>query len=119
MDKTINHIIVANLFKGQCFNLQNEKLLQGEIEQLLLSSGIAFEREQALSKGSIIDFLVLGVGIEVKLKSSAKSIFKQLLRYCQFDEVESIILVTNKIIRLPSSINKKPALVINLGAAWL
>jgi hypothetical protein len=112
-------ITIAQLLKGKRLGLQTEKALQQEIEQVLNNAGVNYQREFALSKGSIIDFMIEGVGIEVKLKASPTAIFKQLLRYCQFEEVKAIILVTNKIIKLPATINKKPTLVINLGQAWL
>jgi len=110
---------ITRLLSSSRFSLESEKQTQAEIEKMLNAQGISNHREFALSKGSIIDFLIDGVGIEVKLKASPKAIFQQLLRYCQFEEVKAIILITNKIIKLPPTMNKKPTHVINLGAAWL
>lgn len=101
------------------FSLESEKTTQAEIAKMLAANGIAHQREHGLSKGSIIDFMIDGIGIEVKLRAAPKAIFQQLLRYCQFEEVNGIILITNKMIKLPATINKKPTHVINLGAAWL
>lgn len=110
---------IAKLLQGKRLSLQIEKKTQTEIEQILMDASVMYNREFALSKGSIIDFLIEGIGIEVKLKASSKAIFQQLLRYSQFEEIKGIILVTNKFIKLPPSMNKKPTHVINLGTAWL
>jgi hypothetical protein len=110
---------LVQVLKHQRFALHQEKELQAGIEQLLIQKSIEYTREVPLSKGSIIDFMVGNIGIEVKIKSAPKSIYYQCVRYCQFQEVNSIILLTNKIIKLPSTINKKPTRVINLGEAWL
>lgn len=110
---------LLQLLKGQRFQLHNEKALQAEIEALLIRNQVQHHREYYLSKGSIIDFLVEGTGIEVKISGSAISIFRQLERYCEFDDITGIILLTNKAMGIPSSINNKPAILINLGKAWL
>lgn len=110
---------LLQLLKSKRLPLHNEKALQAEIEKVLLESNIDFQREHYLSKGSIIDFMVNGTGIEVKIGGSAKEIFRQCERYAEFEEIKAIILVTGKSIRLPEKINNKPAYVLNLGTAWL
>ncbi len=110
---------ILQLLKQQRFSLHNEKVLQTEMETFLRDNAYVFQREHHLSKDSIIDFMIGSIGIEIKITGNPKSIFKQCLRYCEFEEVSAIILVTNKIIKLPATLNKKPAHVLNLGTAWL
>jgi len=100
--------------------LSNEKKLQLEIADLLEKHHIPFVREVAFNKKDIIDFMVAeNVGIEVKIKASPKEIFRQLERYCESEKVLVIILVTNRVIKLPRKINNKFTYVINLGKSWL
>lgn len=115
---------IINLLKYYRFNLGNEKALQLEIEIILNQNkecrGYRFNREHRLSKKHIIDFLIDGkIGIEVKIGGSPIKIFNQVASYCDYDDIDTIILLTNKIMRLPAYINGKPTHVINLGTAWL
>ena len=129
MNKNISdtHIILKNidiadifsLFKAHRLSLTSEKVLQSEIADLLASKNIPFEREVSLSPGDCIDFLVGDIGIEVKLKGSAKAIYRQCARYCQSDRIREILLVTNRAMGLPREINAKPAYLLSLGVSWL
>lgn len=100
--------------------LGDEKLTQAALAEGLDALGIAHEREAVLSNGRV-DFLIEGrVAIEVKLRSSSKAeIYRQVRRYAEDDRVESIILVSNTAMRLPETIERKPAYVVSLGMAWL
>lgn len=118
VDSKIKHII--GLLSNKRFQLHNEKELQRQIESIIKSYGLPLIAEHRLSKESIIDFLCWdGIGIEVKIKGTAKDIYYQVLRYLEFDEITGIILVTNKSMQLPRSINDKPAYILNLGKSWL
>lgn len=115
---------ILSAIKGQRFDLQNEKELQKQIGESLSSTGLIYSREHQLSKKDIIDFFLpdegkAGIGLELKIKGTAKAIYKQLDRYCQHHEITHIILVTNRTMGLPKLINNKPAYIINLGKAWL
>lgn len=110
---------LLSTLRRQRFCLHSEKALQADIEDYFIKSAIEYQREVRLSPRDIIDFLVGGLGIEVKLAGSAKDIYRQLERYSYHEEVSEIVLVTNRIITLPKTINSKPSHVINLGAAWL
>lgn len=101
-------------------DLTDEKILQLEIQNVILKRTIySLEREVRLSKKDIIDFMVLGLGIEVKIKGSKTEIYRQLQRYAEFEEVKCLWLITNKAVKLPEYINGKNAYILNLGAAWL
>jgi hypothetical protein len=116
---------LLNFFKKNRFSLEDEKTLQAEIALKLATEDrfphrLPYLREFRLDDHSIIDFLVNeNIGIEVKLKGSAMSIFRQCERYCQFPAIEALILLTNKSMALPPEINGKPCFVQNLSEAWL
>lgn len=118
---------IFKALKGQRFNLMDEKILQGQIEKVFSDNSFTFRREHHLDEENknIIDFLVYekylsgSVGIEIKIKGSKMNIYKQCERYCNFEDVGKLILVTNKAVRLPLNINTKQCYVFNLSKAWL
>jgi len=105
---------------GVKFPLNNEKVLQASIEKRLKSRFIGYQREYELDEKNIPDFLIAGcVAVEVKIKGNAQLIYRQCWRYCQFDQVKSLILITNRSMGFPKEINGKPCYLLNLGKAWL
>ncbi|HEY4288253.1 MAG TPA: hypothetical protein VGN00_14210 [Puia sp.] len=113
---------IALAIRKRRFPLHDEKQLQKEIGEALASiiQGGTLSREFVLDRNNIIDFFVdPGIGIEVKIKGSKRDIFRQCTRYCQFDIVKSLILITNLSMGFPEQINGKDCYVIKLGTAWL
>lgn len=110
---------IIRLLQSRRFTLSDEKRLQAEIEEVLTDAGIEHVREYRLDAGSIIDFFISGVGIEVKRRGSKLEIWRQLERYAEFYEVETLILVTNVPMGCPSVVKGKPIYVVNLAKAWL
>lgn len=101
--------------------LVNEKQTQAALENALVKSGRAFEREVRLSRRDIVDFAVSD-GIIIELKSNAASgraIERQLTRYADHDRVKGLVLLTNRAVALPRSIQGKPLRVVALGGAHL
>jgi len=104
------------------FVISNEKVLQLEIENIFKQKGFEFKREYYLDEENknIIDFLMSqGIGIEVKIKANKRAIYKQLLRYSEFEEIKSLILVTGTNTGMPKELNGKPVYILNISRAWL
>ncbi len=112
-------IDIAALLSAFRWPLSNEKLLQADIETVLSDKGIAFEREVHLSASDIVDFMIDGVAVEVKIKGSAREIYRQLERYAAHERVEALVLATNRPMGLPLQINGRPARMVLLGRNWL
>jgi hypothetical protein len=112
---------IQRAIKGKRLSLGDEKRLQGEIETSFISHDIDFEREVRLDKKNIVDFMVEGLAIEIKIKSGGSSmqIYRQLERYTEFSNVEAILLMTAKVISLPESINGKQVFVLSLSRTQL
>lgn len=112
--------------QGQ-FELGNEKATQEGIWELLFIKqtqfpGLAVRREHRLAPGDIVDLFIpaIGTAIEVKLKRNrGAAILRQLERYAAHDAVQALILVTNRAMGLPQSLNGKPVYYVSLGRAWL
>ena len=99
--------------------LDDEKLLQTAMALRFTAAGIAHEREKSLGDGDIVDFLIGGVAVEVKIKGARAAIYRQCARYCAHDAVTAIILATNIAMALPERVGGKPAFVAMLGSGWL
>lgn len=116
----INEIL--HHLQNKRFNLHDEKILQEEIYKALVKAlgDVRVEKEFEFDKNNIIDFRIdCSMGIEVKIKASKRAIYKQCERYCQFDTINSILLITNSSMGFPEQINGKDCYVLNLSKAWL
>lgn len=80
----------------------------------------SIKREYHLDNENIIDFLLFdSIGVEVKIKGQKRAIYKQCERYCKFEKLKQLILVTNVSIGFPKEINGKDCYILNLSKAWL
>ncbi|MDP1866984.1 MAG: hypothetical protein Q8L13_11675 [Bradyrhizobium sp.] len=111
---------IIDILTTRRWPLSDEKALQPLIETEFAAAGIAgVRREVHLGPHDIVDFMIGGLAIEVKVKGQRRSIFRQLERYCSYAEVSEIILATNVPMSLPPEICGKPARVAALGRGWL
>lgn len=110
---------LVNVLASTRFPAGPEKLLQEAVADALTDAGIAFEREFRLNDHDIIDFLVAGIGIEVKIKGARRAIYRQLQRYAESDAVKSLVLLSSVAMGLPPEIDGKPVTIVSLGRAWL
>lgn len=112
---------IIAVLKQTRFALDDEKRLHQQMHEVLkihFPEQVAYE--YPLDKKNRIDFLVSNVGIEVKIKGGSKrEIFKQCTRYCEFDQIESLILVTGIMTGFPEQIHGKDCYVVKLSQAWL
>lgn len=110
-------VTVAEVLGQYRFAHQCEEELQEAIASALTSSSVPFEREVRLGPTDRIDFLIETVGVEVKIKGSPTEVARQLNRYAQSDQIQSLLLVTSKATHraLPSSLNGKPIKVLYLN----
>lgn len=115
----VDVVSIKKLLSKKRFNTEDEKILQGQIEKALLDAGISFQREFNLDEKSCIDFMVGNIGIEVKIKGQKRAIYKQCERYCTFDALSSLLLLTSKSMGIDEEINGKPIHYININRGWL
>jgi hypothetical protein len=101
------------------FPLYNEKDLQEAIYKQLVAKRFPAVREYPLDNNNIVDIFIQGTAIEIKIHAPARAIYKQCARYCGFECVKCLILITNRAMGFPKEINGKPCYVLNLGKAWL
>lgn len=110
---------IADLLTKHRLPLSDEKILQAEMAAVFEAAGIGFRREVRLGDGDIVDFMVGGCAVEVKIKGGKRSIYRQCERYCGHPEVSELVLATNVPMSLPAEICGKPVAVALLGLGWL
>ena len=84
------------------FSVNNEKATQVEIQSILNDKKIVHAREYFLDEGSIPDFMVDDIAIEVKIGGSKRDIYAQILRYSKFEEVKAVLLAWHPCMRVRS-----------------
>ncbi len=93
--------------------------LHQQVGKRLTDAGLPCVHEAKLGPGCRIDFLVGGIGIEIKKgKPDANAVKQQLLRYAACDGVEAIVLITQRTIKAPKTALGKPVHVIVLNQLW-
>ena len=98
---------------------QGEYDLHNLVMDALTAHGIPFAHEVKLAPRCRIDLLCGGVGIEIKRGAvDKKRILAQLERYAGCDQVEGLILVTEKTVPVPHAIHGKPVRLICLNRLW-
>lgn len=82
-------------------------------------AGIVFRHEVTIAPRCRIDFLVDGVGIEIKQgKQYASKLRAQASRYLASPMLRSLIVVTTRGAYLPEKIAGKPTYILGLNRLW-
>lgn len=85
---------IKKILKSYSFSFKDEYDLQDALEEIFITHNIEYEREKTLSKDSQIDFLLGNLGLEVKVKGSVDSVWKQTKKYLQY--LDKILIVTSQ-----------------------
>ena len=89
------------------------------VSECLAENRLDFTHEAKIGAGCRIDFLSSGVGIEIKKgKPIPAVLLRQLHRYAACEAVDSLIIVTQRSVQLPKSVNEKPLRHIVLSQLW-
>ena len=98
---------------------QGEYDLHRLVMDALAAAGIPFAHEVKLGPRCRIDLMCGGVGIEIKRGTVDKArLTNQLRRYADCEQIESLILVTEKTVALPRTIHGKPVRLVCLNRLW-
>lgn len=103
------------------YRFRSEADLQASIAETLTEHKVDADREVRLSDEDRIDFMVGRIGVEIKIDGTARTVLRQLRRYAASDQVDALVLVTNRAthLRLPEQIDGKPLLVRFIGGQGL
>ena len=93
--------------------------LHAMVQKRLADAGLSYQHEARIGPGCRIDYLVEGVGVEIKKgKPDAKALVRQLMRYAACDGVAAIVLLTQRTVAVPKMVMGKPVHVIVLNQLW-
>ena len=93
--------------------------IHGAIAEALAAAGLEYEHEYRLGPRRRIDFRVGRIGIEVKKGRPASSaLAAQLRKYLESDELDAVIVVTQRVTRVPNAIDGKPVRLLSLNRLW-
>jgi len=112
---------VASILQRRRLPLTREAWLQTCILQALQDAEVPAVAEVKLGPGNRIDFVAYEkIGIEVKVGTySAAEVARQLRRYCEFPQLEAIVLVSSKTFDFRRVDFAKPVVTVSLAGAWL
>lgn len=93
--------------------------LHAEIGHALSGAGLSFVHEARIGSGRI-DFLgSYGTGVEIKIRRpNAAKLLKQLSRYATTGSVSGLIVVVERFVPLPQTVDGVPIDQIALYDAW-
>ena len=98
---------------------QGEYDLHRLVMDALDAAALPWEHEVKLAPRCRIDLMCGGVGIEIKRGKVEKArIIEQLRKYADCPQVQGLILVTEKTVPVPHTINGKPVRLICLNRLW-
>lgn len=98
---------------------QGEYDLHRLVMDALDAAALPWEHEVKLAPRCRIDLMCGSVGIEIKRGKVEKArIIEQLRKYAECPQVQGLILVTEKTVPVPHTINGKPVLLICLNRLW-
>ena len=93
--------------------------LHAAVSASLTNAGIPYQHEYRLAPRCRIDFLAGHIGLEIKKGRPLPSALKeQLARYLRSDELDAMIVVTQRAVLLPRTIAGKPVEQISLNRLW-
>ena len=74
---------------------------------------------EAFARAGRIDFMVGGVGVEIKKKRPQRApLIAQLTRYASCPQVERLVVLAPRGVDLPKSIGGKPVTMMSLERLW-
>ena len=115
MIERIVHAIAAVRMPAQ----PEEYDIHAAVARALTEAGLEYDHEYRLGPRRRIDFKVGRIGIEVKKGRPASAQLRaQLARYLESDALDAVIVVTQRVTRLPESIDGKPVYIISLNRLW-
>lgn len=93
--------------------------IHAAVARALTEAGLEYDHEYRLGPRRRIDFRVGRIGIEVKKgRPVSAQLRAQLARYLESDALDAVIVVTQRVTRLPERIDGKPVYIISLNRLW-
>ena len=93
--------------------------IHAAVAAALSEAGLEFEHEYRLGPRRRIDFRVGRIGIEVKKgRPTSPALATQLRKYLESDALDAVIVVTQRVTRVPDTLCGKPVVLVSLNRLW-
>ena len=97
----------------------SEEQLHEQAAEAFARAGLEAAHEVRLAPRCRIDFMVGGVGVEIKKKRPQRApLIAQLTRYANCPQVERLVVLAPHGVDLPKSIGGKPVMMMSLERLW-
>ena len=97
----------------------HEADIHGQVDRCLREAGLSPVHEARLAPGCRIDYLVGGVGVEIKKgRPDPAALRRQLDRYAACQGVEALVVLTERAAPLPARLHGKPVRGVALNRLW-
>ena len=97
----------------------SEERLHEQAAEAFARAGLEAAHEVRLAPRCRIDFMVGGVGVEIKKKWPQRApLIAQLTRYANCPQVERLVVLAPRGVDLPKSIGGKPVTMMSLERLW-
>ena len=89
------------------------------LRQFFDEQSIPYQAEYVLAPRCRIDFLIGTIGLEVKRgHPRARNVARQLSRYAESAEIQSLVLLSEHTLSLPKTFYGKPLYQVSLSRLW-
>lgn len=108
---------VAACLSRRRFVCVDEAELQRAVAVALEEDGIGFKREKRIGTRDRLDFFIDGgVVLELKVSTTQKNVYRQILRYAEHGFVKGVLVASTHhlALRLPETANGKPLRTLQL-----
>ena len=93
--------------------------IHAAVAEALAAAGLEYQHEYRLGPRRRIDFRVGRIGIEVKKGRPASSeLAAQLKRYLESDDLDAVVVVSQRVAAVPDAIGGKPVVLVSLNRLW-
>ena len=111
--------IVCAMASIRCGAACTEEELHAQVALALEDSGLEAQHEVRLAPRCRIDFMVGGVGIEIKKRRPERAkLLAQLTRYAACGQIEALVVAAPQGVNLPKVIGGKPVTMVALERLW-
>ena len=103
----------------RCGAACSEEELHAQIADAFAAAGLPAQHEARIAPRCRIDFLVCGVGVEIKKSRPAPGALRaQIARYAACEAVSELIVVAPRAVDMPRAVKGKRVTVIGLERLW-
>lgn len=119
MGETERERVLCALETIRCPAACTEMELHGQAARAFERFGLCARHEAVLGPRCRIDFLVGGIGVEIKKsRPQPAALLRQLRRYAACEQVEELIVVAPRGVNLPRTAGGKRITMVGLERLW-